>query len=74
MAQDTRTLAGAVLDCIIAETRRGSLQRIPGTMVEGAQDTASVWMTGAGDRIYQVHVTELHPTEDELAGAKRCGR
>ena len=60
-----RTSAGVVLEGILHSATVDPA--VPGTFIEGERDTASAWVRTDDGRYFQIHVTELEPTEKELA-------
>lgn len=68
-----RTAAGEVLEMIGASYTMHP--RVPGTFIEGERDTASMWVYDeATGKHFQVHVTELEPTDKELAYYRALSR
>lgn len=61
-----RTDAGEVLASIAHSHISHAM--VPGTFIEGEKETASMWVRDEfSGKYFQIHVTELHPTESELA-------
>lgn len=62
-----RTAAGEVLGRVRDEVDARVLAPVVGSFIEGAKDTASMWVRHVDGRVFQIHVTELEPTDKELA-------
>lgn len=71
---EPRTPAGEMLLRIVhaADDRDTGLPQVANTFTEGEHDTASVWLRVEG-KYFQVHVTELDPTESDLDFYRRGG-
>lgn len=67
-----RTLAGQKLNEILGSHTVDPM--VPNSLIEGAQETASAWVRDDDGRYFQIHVTELHPTESELDFFRRSPR
>lgn len=61
---ERRTEAGKVLEGIMRSHTCDP--EVPNSFIEGAEATASAWVRRDDGKYFQVHVTELNPTESEL--------